>query len=84
MFHYNCALLLKILATKPTKWRTLRGFKIWQVHKVDGPYEGYKLGKPRKWTNPTRVKNLVSPQSGQTLRGFKIWQVHKVDEPYEG
>ena len=70
--------------TSSQSGRTLRGFKIWQVHKVDGPYEGSKFGKPTRWMEPTRVENLASPQGGRTLRGLKIWQDHKVDGPYEG
>ena len=55
MFHYYYALLLKILATKSTKW-----------------------------TDPTRVKNLTSPQSERTLRGLIIRQVHKSGRTLRG
>ena len=35
------------------------------------------------WMDPTKVKNLTSPQSGQIQLGFKTRQVHKVDGPSE-
>ena len=54
MFYYYYA-LLRILATKSTKW-----------------------------TDPTRVDYLMSPQNGQTLRGLIARWVHKADGPYKG
>ena len=37
---------------------------------MDGPYKGKILHKSTEWTDPTRVKNLIS--------------YHKVDGPYKG
>ena len=69
MFHYYYV-LLRILATKSTKWmdptrvnyltspqseQTLRGLITRHVHKVDEPYKGWLLDKSTKWTDPTRV-----------------------------
>ena len=56
--------LLKILA-KSTKWTDpTRVDK--EVHKVDGPYEGWSINKSIKWTDPMSGGQLTSPQSGRT------------------
>ena len=51
---------------------------------MEGPYEGESLGQSTKWTDPTRIQYLTSPQSGRAHLGLKFRQVHKVDGPYEG
>ena len=70
--------------TSPQNGRTQLGFKIWSVHKVDGPSESKLLDKSTKWTDPIRVNYLTSPQSGQTLLGLITRKTHKVDGPYKG
>ena len=61
--------------TSPQSGQTQLGLKIWQVHKVDRPYEGYifdkstrvdgsyeslKFDESTKWTDLMRIKYLAS------------------------